>query len=67
MPAENAAKLLYQAILSPAVGPETKNMLVEAFEMLREDLKDDSSVVEVLKDLEKNLVESGMGLNDTKK
>lgn len=66
MPAENAAKLFYDAILSPNLGPETKNLLLEALEMVREDLKEDGKAVETLKEVEKTLVESGLGLDDPK-
>jgi hypothetical protein len=61
---DQAAKLLYDAMLSPRLSAESRGILVDALEMLREDLKADAKDVEALKDLEKKLIEAGMELND---
>ena len=61
---DQAAQLLYGAILSPSVSAETKAMLVDALEMVREDVKAEPKLVEALKDLEKKLIEAGLDLED---
>ena len=62
MPDDQAAKLLYGAIMAPNVSGETRAILIDALEMLREDVKGQTVYVEALKDLEKKLIAAGMEL-----